>query len=66
MRIKILLSSNPFFAASASANRWLTLIEGLHKLEVKVELVIYGNYQSKVEQEKFATQSTFNGIQIKY
>ena len=66
MKVKILLNTNPFFTASASANRWLTLIEGLNDLGVSLQLLVIGNYQSKAEQEKFKTVSNINGIEIKY
>jgi glycosyltransferase involved in cell wall biosynthesis len=66
MKIKILLSSNPFYLATASANRWLTLIEGLSALGVSIELLIYGNFNSKAELENFASSGNYNGINIKY
>lgn len=66
MQIKILINSNPFYAASASANRWLTLIEGMNSLGAKIQLVIVGNYQTKNEKEKFESISEIKGIKINY
>lgn len=66
MNIKIILNSNPFFSASASANRWLTLIEGLNKFEVSIQLLIIGNFQSNAEKDNYNRSSNVNGIQIKY
>lgn len=66
MNIKILISTNPFESSSASANRWLTLIEGLNGLGVNVQILVVGNYQNKAEQEKFGADSNINGIKIKY
>jgi len=66
MQIKILISKNPFFTSSASANRWLTLIEGLNSLEVKIQILVIGNYQSKIEKQKFKSLSELDGIEIKY
>lgn len=66
MKIKIILNSNPFFSASASANRWLTLIEGLNKFEVSIQLLIIGNFQSNAEKDNYNRSSNVNGIQIKY
>jgi glycosyltransferase involved in cell wall biosynthesis len=66
MNIKILISTNPFESSSASANRWLTLIEGLNGLGANVQLLIVGNYQSKAEQKKFGFESVIDGIKIKY
>ena len=66
MKVKILINTNPFYTSSASANRWLTLIEGLNDLKVSVQILVIGNYQSKGEQEKFEHISNINGIEIKY
>ena len=66
MKAKILLNTNPFFTASASANRWLTLIEGLNDLKVAVQIVVVGNYQSKAEKQKNEINLSINGIEIKY
>src|SRR5690554_3620397 len=66
MQIKIIISNNPFVTSSASANRWLTLIEGLNSLNVDIQILIVGNYQSKEEKEKFSSVSNINGIEIKY
>lgn len=66
MKIKIILNSNPFFSASASANRWLTLIEGLNKFEVSIQLLIIGNFQSNAEKDNYNRSSNVNGIEIKY
>ena len=66
MHIKILMNTNPFFTASASANRWLTLIEGLSELGASVQIVIIGYYQSIAEKDKFKSVSEVNGIEIKY
>lgn len=66
MKVKIILNSNPYFDASASANRWLTLIEGLKDLGISLQIVIIGSYQNKTEKEKFKNSSIINGIEIKY
>lgn len=66
MNIKILISTNPFESSSASANRWLTLIEGLNGLGVNIQIIVVGNYQSKAEKEKFGSYSNIDGIEIKY
>lgn len=66
MKIKIILNSNPFYSASASANRWLTLIEGLNKFEGSIQLLIIGNFQSNAEKDNYNESSNVNGIEIKY
>ena len=65
MKIKILLNTNPYFTASACANRWLTLIEGLNDLKVAVQIVVVGTFQSKAEK-KNEINYNINGIEIKY
>jgi len=66
MNIIIVLENNPYFQSSASANRWLTLIGGLNKLGVKIELLIYGGYQSEKEAKSCKNENNVNGVSIKY
>lgn len=66
MKLTILLLNNPFYEASASANRWLTLIEGLNQLGVKIRILVLGYYQSLKEKEIFENQYNNFGIEIKY
>jgi glycosyltransferase involved in cell wall biosynthesis len=66
MQVKILINTNPFYAASASANRWLTLIQGLNQLGVEIEIVVVGSYQNRNEKQKFGKQYNSDGIKITY
>jgi glycosyltransferase involved in cell wall biosynthesis len=66
MKVKILMNFNPFFTSSASANRWLTLIEGLKALNAELVILIVGSYQSKSEQEQIEKSSCIKGIEFKY
>lgn len=66
MKIIIVIKFNPYFQASASANRWLTLIHGLAKLGAKVELLIYGGYGSETEAGTWASMPVMHGISIRY
>ena len=66
MKVKIIINYNPFFTSSASANRWLTLIEGLKELDVDLKVIVVGSYQSKYEQQNFKKMSHYNGIEFKY
>jgi glycosyltransferase involved in cell wall biosynthesis len=66
MKVIILINSNPFFSASASANRWLTLIEGLSELGMEIQIMVVGNYHSKQEKAGIETNKMNNGILIKY
>jgi len=66
MIINVIISINPFYTSSASANRWLTLIEGLSKLGASVKLLIYGGYQSNKESEALKIEGIINDITYKY
>jgi len=66
VNILILINHNPFCSSSASANRWLTLIEGLANLGVQIKLLIYGGYQSENEVVNWKTFGKKNGINYKY
>lgn len=66
MKVTILIYQNHFIAASASANRYLTLIEGLNELGAKVQLFIYGPYQAQTEAIEWKAEGNKNGIKYKY
>lgn len=66
MKIFIVINQNPFCFSSASANRWLNLIEGLSQYDAKVELLIYGGYQSDKEAEDWNLSGEKLRIKYKY
>lgn len=66
MQVNIIIDSNPFISTSASANRWLTLIEGLAKLGVRINLLIYGGYKSEEESQSWKSEGKKKGIDYKY
>lgn len=66
MKLFIILSVNPFVEASASANRWLTLIEGLAKLGAEIQLLIYGGYRSIAEKEEWGKSDQKQNLQYHY
>lgn len=66
MKIAIIIENNPFIQSSASANRWLTLIEGLVNLGSKVEIFIYGGYSSLNELNKWHKKGKYNDISYNY
>ena len=51
MKIYVLIQNNPFTQNSASANRWLTLIEGISSLDAKIHLLIFGGFINSLEKE---------------
>lgn len=66
MRIFCVISTNPFFEKSASANRLLTLIEGLADLGADVRLVITGGYMTPEEFKKFGRKGQIGKIKFQY
>lgn len=66
MKIFIIVSINPFVNSSATGNRWLTLIEGLSNLGAKIELLIYGGYQSEGIADIWNTAGNINMIDYQY
>ncbi len=66
MNINIIIGFNPFASASASGNRWLTLIEGLATLGVNIKINIYGPYKSANEQNTFGFEGVYKNIKFKY
>ena len=66
MKLQVIVRFNPFSESAASANRWRTLIEGLNNLGAKVELLIYGGFQSDEEAEAWKIADNKNGIAYKY
>ncbi|EKB49150.1 hypothetical protein [Cecembia lonarensis] len=66
MIVSVVINSNPFNQSSASANRWLTLIEGIASLGAKVQLLISGGYTSAEEKEKFGAKGVHKNISYEY
>lgn len=66
MYIKIVINFNPFYQSSASANRWLTLIEGVVNLGVKVHMLICGGFTSSLEKTKFGIKGEHNNVSYEY
>lgn len=66
MKLNIVISENPFCASSASANRWLTLIEGLQNLGVEITMLIYGPYQVETEEKEWKLEGNSKGVCFKY
>jgi glycosyltransferase involved in cell wall biosynthesis len=64
LEIKILINYNPFYSNSASSNRWLTLINGLQELGVKIELIVVEPCLSQAE--KISLQSSLDDRKIKF
>jgi glycosyltransferase involved in cell wall biosynthesis len=66
MKLVILLKHNPYFENSASSNRIISLLEGLSKFDVSLELIIVNGYLFDDEKTKFGRNGCFNGINYFY
>ena len=65
-KITIILTENPYCGSSATANRWLTLIEGIASLDVKVHLVLCGGFASVHEKAIFGVKGVYEKISYEY
>lgn len=66
MEVKIVISFNPWASNSASANRWLTLIEGISSLGITVNLLVYLGYNNLEEKAKFGLKGSYENISYEY
>lgn len=66
MELTVLIAYNPWVQSSASANRWLTLVNGLSANGALVKLLIYGGYKSKTEAKDWGTKGEHLGISYEY
>lgn len=46
MKIQVIRSVNPFYESSASANRWLTLLEGFSRCGAEIQVIVVGGFFS--------------------
>lgn len=66
MKVNIVIRQNPWIQSSASANRWLTLIEGIISQGGSVKLFIYGGYSNRSEYEKWNKEGVNNNVRYEY
>lgn len=66
MRILLLRKLNPFFDASASGNRFASLVTGLTRLGVQVTILVTGGYNDIMEWRRLGKHSNYKGVEIHY
>ena len=66
MKLSLLLEQNPYFSSSAASNRALTLIEGLERIGVQIELLILNGYQSRDERMTLGDKGKYRGVSYQY
>lgn len=66
MKILVIIENNPYWQSDAVANRLLTLVEGLAKHGVKVELFSLYGFTSIDEYRSYQHNNTLNGVTTSY
>jgi glycosyltransferase involved in cell wall biosynthesis len=66
MDIYIVVSFNPIDKPYASANRWISLIEGITSLGAKVHLIISGGFSTLQEKDRFDETGVHGNISYEY
>lgn len=66
MKIIYLTNFNPFFENSASANRILSLLEGLSNFGAEIKVIITTGYRSRQELKRFGKNGFIGNIGYQY
>lgn len=66
MNIFVVIKENPFRKSSASANRWISLLEGLQNFDVNLYILIYGGYRSRKEKDEMGMTGQIQKIRYEY
>jgi glycosyltransferase involved in cell wall biosynthesis len=66
MKLLIILPNNPYFSNTASANRLLSIVEGLTNEGVLIEFIITNGYQNKSEKTKLGKLGKYRGKDYSY
>lgn len=66
MKILFVRRLNPFFDASASGNRFASLVEGLARLGVQITVLVTGGYNNFAERRSFARSFDKGNIRVRY
>jgi glycosyltransferase involved in cell wall biosynthesis len=66
LKLTFISEYNPLATSNASANRDLSLLEGLVHKGWKVEILVYGGYRSKTEKQKFFKSGEISRLKYTY
>lgn len=66
MEINVIISYNPWCSNTASANRFLTLVEGIANLGNSVNIIIYGGYTNDSEIVTWKKNGVHESIKYEY
>lgn len=66
MKILSILDHNPYASSSATANRFISLAEGLQVCGNQIDLLLMNGYLDRQEYETFGHKGTHNSINYKY
>lgn len=64
--IIFVLTQNPYCWSSASSNRWLSLMEGIASLGVKVQFLVCGGYFRAEEMSNFGPKGVHRNLNYEY
>lgn len=66
MNLVIISTYNPYYSNSASANRLLSLVEGLKNEEVKIQFLFTNGYQTKNEIQELGKSGKYKNVNYRY
>ena len=66
MKILFIRRLNPFFDASASGNRFASLVDGLARLGVQITILVTGGYNNFAERRSCAKSFDKDNIRVRY
>lgn len=66
MKIAVIIDSNPWLQSTASANRWLSLLNGLRSQLVDIRVFIYGGFRCENEAAEWGDCGFKDKIEYKY
>jgi glycosyltransferase involved in cell wall biosynthesis len=66
MEIFIIAPLNPFYSNTATSNRLLSILNGLHSIGVGINFIFTQGYQSAIEKLEFGKKGEFNGLKYLY
>lgn len=66
MKILAILDHNPYVQSNATANRFISLAEGLRENDNQVDLVLVNGYLNNQEYQTFGSSGTYHAINYNY
>ncbi len=64
--ITVVMQHNPFAGSTASANRWLTLLEGLAMEDMNINILFCNGYTNLAEKQAWDTEGVYRNMKYRY